>query len=114
MGKKGICMIFNTARDAKDYIAENNLWDVPVSLEFDFHRKPKIEVWYGNFETGLFKMGKDEYCVTIVHDISEKIMMDNDSNAIEDRLRLHDSYLIPSQWKHEIVYSAQYVRDNAL
>ena len=108
-------MKFNTARDAKDYIAENNLWDVPVSLEFDFHRKPKIEVWYGNFAFGTFKIANDDnYDLVIVHDISEKIMMDNDSNAIEDRLRLHDSYLIPSEWKHEIVYSAQYVRDNAL
>ena len=109
-------MIFNTARDAKDYIAENNLWDVPVSLELDFHRKPKIEVWYGNFETGLFKKGKDEYCMTIIHDIAEKLMMENDNDEIEDYMigNAYNSYLIPSQWAFEIVYSDQYVRDNAL
>jgi len=107
-------MIFNTAKDAVAYIAENDLKNVPVTLEFDFHRKPKIEVWYGNFETGLFKIGKDEYCMTIIHNITEKVMMEDNGDVIENRLRLHDSYLIPSQWEHEIVYSAQYVRDNAL
>lgn len=107
-------MKFNNAEDAMEYIAENNLEGVPVSLEFDFHKKPKIEVWYGNFETGLFKMGKDGFVMTIIHNITEKVMMEHDSDLIEDRLRLHDSYLIPSQWEHEIVYSSQYVKDNCL
>jgi len=117
MGKKGICMIFDTARDAKDYIAENNLWDVPVSLEFDFHRKPKIEVWYGNFAFGTFRIANDDnYDLVIIHDISEKILLENDDDEIEDYMtsNAYMSYLIPSEWKHEIVYSAQYVRDNAL
>jgi hypothetical protein len=107
-------MKFNKAIDAMEYIAENDLGNVPVSLEFNLENKPKIEVWYGNFETGLFKMGRDEYCVTIIHDITEKVMMEDDSDAIEDRLRLHDSYLIPSQGKHEIVYSSQFVKDNGI
>ena len=107
-------MKFETVKEAVAYVVENSLWNEPVSLEFDFKKKPKIEVWYGNFETGLFKMGKDEYCVTIIHDITEKVMMEHDTNAIEDRLRLHDSYLIPSEWKHEIVYSSQFVKDNGI
>jgi len=108
----GAIMKFDTVKDAVAYVVENNLWNEPVSLAWE--SKPKIEVWYGNFETGLFKKGKDEYCMTIVHSITEKVMMEDDSDAIEDRLRLHDSYLIPSKWSFEIVYSSQYVRDNAL
>lgn len=107
-------MRFNKAEDAMEYIAENDLKNVPVTMEFDFHKKPIIEVWYGNFETGLFKMGKDEFVMTIIHDITEKVMMEDDSDLIEERLRLHDSYLIPSQWKHQIVYSKDYVGDNYL
>lgn len=107
-------MKFDTVKNAVAYIVENDLWNESVSLKFNFNKKPKIEVWYGNFETGLFKMGKDEYCITIIHDITEKVMMEDDSDAIENRLRLHDSYLIPSQWKHEIVYSTQFVKDNCL
>jgi hypothetical protein len=109
-------MKFNKAIDAMEYIAENDLGNVPVSLEFNLENKPKIEVWYGNFETGLFKMGRDEYCVTIVHDIAEKLMMENDNDEIEDYMtgNAYNSYLIPSEWKHMVVYSDQYVRDNAL
>jgi hypothetical protein len=110
----GASMKFDTVKDAVAYVVENNLWNEPVSLDFHFHKKPKIEVWYGNFETGLFKKGKDEYCMTIIHDITEKVMMEDDTDAIENRLRLHDSYLIPSQWAFEIVYSSQYLKDNAL
>jgi hypothetical protein len=107
-------MKFNTVKEAVAYVVENNLWNEPVSLAWETKPKPKVEVWFGTFETGLFKMGKDEYCMTIIHHITEKAMMEADTDAIEDRLRLHDSYLIPSQWAHEIVYSSQYVRDNAL
>ena len=96
-----------------EYIAENDLGNVPVSLDFHLNQKPKIEVWFGNFETGLFKIGRDEYCMTVIHDITEKLMMDDDNNTIEDYMtgNAYNSYLIPSEWKHEIVYSSQYVRD---
>ena len=109
-------MKFNKAEDAMEYIAENDLKNVPVTLEFDFHKKPKIEVWYGNFETGLFKMGKDEFVMTIVHDITEKVMIKDDNDLIEDYMtnNAYQSYLIPSQWKHQIVYSTDYVGDNCL
>ena len=107
-------MKFNRAEDAMEYIAENNLENVPVSLEFNFHKKPKIEVWYGNFQTGLFKMGRDEFVTTIVYHIDEKILMEDDSDLIEDYMtdNAFMSYLIPSQWEHEIVYSKDYMEDN--
>ena len=107
-------MRFNKSEDAMEYIAENDLENVPVTLDFHFNEKPKIEVWFGNFETGLFKVGKDEYFITIIHDITEKLMMDDNNDDVEDYMASNGymSYLVPSEWQHEIVYSKHFFNED--
>lgn len=109
-------MEFNTAKDAMEYIVENNLHFIPVSLDLHLDKKPKVEVWFGTMETGRFSILDDYFEMCIIHEITEKIMIEDNDNVIEDYLsaNAYESYLIPSQFDGEIVYSSQFVKDNAL
>ena len=114
MGEK--MMEFNRAVDAINYITENNLLNTPVSLDLHLDKKPKVEVWFGTMETGRFSILDDYFQMCVIHDIAEKIMLEDDDNVIEDYLssNAYESYLIPLQFDGEIVYSSQFVKDNGI
>jgi len=110
-------MEFNTSRDAIKYLTENNLEDIPVSLELHLNKKPKIEVWYGTFEFGRFNIGTDYFDMCVINAIDEKTLLENDSEIIENYMldNGYESWFVPSECSNfEIVYSDQYVRDNNL
>ena len=71
----------------------------------------KTEVWFGNMTHGMFYVGGkiDEQPCVIVHSIDEKRMMDVDD--VDDFFCAggHDSYLIPSEFKGVVVFSAEEV-----
>lgn len=65
----------------------------------------KTQVWFGNIEFGDFVKGHDSYSCALVHDITEKAMLD-ESEADDYMVAHHyDAYLIPSLYKGEIFYS---------
>jgi len=109
-------MTFNKASDAISYIQENQLGNVPVILNWDLTKKPKVEVWFGTMEFGRFVIANDDqYEMCVIHDIAEKLWLEEDDDIIEDYMASngYGGYLIPSQYKGEVVYTEQYVRDNA-
>jgi hypothetical protein len=109
-------MEFNRASEAMEYIKENHLYDVPVSVEWHLDKKPKLEVWFGSMEFGRFTIGNDYFEMCIVNDICEKIVMDDNDNAIEDYLSSNGyvSYVIPEQYEGQIVYSQDYLGEKEL
>ena len=107
-------MRFNTTQDAMNYLKENSLFNIPVTLELHLTQKPKLEVWFGTMEFGRFSKEDDYFEMCVIHDIDEKVMLEDDDNLIEDYLTSNGymGYIIPSQYHGEIVYTPQYVKDN--
>ena len=107
-------MKFNTTQDAISYLQQNTLFNIPVSLELHLFEKPKIEVWFGQMEFGRFNKEDDWFEMCVIHDIAEKLMMEDNDNLIEDYMESngYGGYFIPSQFDGEVVFTNQYVRDN--
>lgn len=110
-------MNFNRANDLIEYITENYLYDVPVSAVFSVDKKPKVDVWFGNFSFGEFGHALDPQCTTeiaIVNWIDEKISLPEDE--VDDYMTKHhyDSYLIPDKWDGMIAYTAKHMKENNL
>ena len=110
-------MNFNKANDLIEYITENYLYDVPVSAVFMADKKPKVDVWFGNFSFGEFGCAedfRDKNPIAIVNWIDEKISLPEDE--VDDYMTKHhyDSWLIPDKWKGMIAYAENYVEENNL
>ena len=68
------------------------------------------EIWFGHMTHGEFSIGNDTSKIVMINSIQEKAIMspvDVDEYMVSQG---HDSYLIPSQFKGEIVYSIEFFK----
>ena len=66
------------------------------------------EVLFGNMEHGEFAKDKDTFPIVIIHSIEERGIM-NPADADEYMVSQgYDSYVIPSEFKGEILYSSRF------
>jgi hypothetical protein len=68
------------------------------------------EIWFGKMTHGEFSIGNDSSSIVMINSIDEKAIMDPvdvDEYMVSQG---HDSYLIPSQFKGEIVYSVDFFK----
>ena len=70
------------------------------------------KVLFGEFEFGEMRKGKDTYPIAIIHSIYEQCSFADDSPHIDEYTsdQGHDGYLIPSEFKGEIVYSKTFMQ----
>jgi len=71
-------------------------------------------VWFGNFESGDFDKEGDKYPCVIIHRIDEKVNFNYEHlDEIDDYMveNHYDSYLIPSDWKHEVFFSKTFMKE---
>lgn len=69
------------------------------------------QIWFGNMTHGEFSIGGDSEPMCIVHSIEEKGIM-NPVDAEEYMVSQgFDSYLIPSEFKGQIVFSKNFFKD---
>jgi len=68
-------------------------------------------VWYGNMEHGTFNVGADEFPMVIVKSIAERLIVA--SGDVESYMEAmgYDSYLIPDEFKGEVVFSRAFFQD---
>jgi hypothetical protein len=107
-------MRFNTTQDAINYLKENSLFNIPVTLELHLTQKPKVEVWFGVMEFGRFSKQDDYFEMCVIDSIDEIALLEDDADIIENYMDAngYGGYMIPSQYNGEIVYTAQYVVEN--
>ena len=69
-----------------------------------------VEIWFGNMTHGQFLIGSDSQQMVIVNSIEEKAIInpvDVDEYMLSEG---HDSYLIPSEFKGDIVFSQDFFK----
>ena len=69
-----------------------------------------VEIWFGNMTHGQFLIGSDNQPMVIVNSIDEKAIInpvDVDEYMLSEG---HDSYLIPSEFKGDIVFSQDFFK----
>ena len=71
-------------------------------------------VVFGNLEFGDFKKGDDLYPMLIIHNIVEKVYIEEDE--IEDfrEINNYDSWYVPDLWKGEVMYSKCFMKELSL
>jgi len=69
------------------------------------------KVLFGEFEFGEMNKGKDTYKIAIIHGIYEQCYWADDSHLLDQYKdeQGHDGYLIPDEFKGEIVYSKTFM-----
>jgi hypothetical protein len=68
-------------------------------------------IWFGNMTHGEFSISGDSEPMCIVHSIEEKAIM-NPVDVEEYMISQgHDSYLIPSEFNGQIVFSKDFFKD---
>lgn len=69
------------------------------------------KVLFGEFDFAELRKGKDTYKIAIIHSIYEQCSFADDSPYIGGYAtdQGHDSYLIPSEFEGEIVYSKTFM-----
>lgn len=67
-------------------------------------------VWFGDMEFGQFIVGEESYSFVVVHDIFEKINLQE--THIEDYAEQcgYSDYLIPKDFEGEVVFSKTFLR----
>jgi len=69
-----------------------------------------VEIWFGNMTHGAFEIGRDNNPMVIVNSIEEKAIMspvDVEEYMLSEG---HDSYLIPSEFDGDIVFSQDFFK----
>ena len=69
-----------------------------------------VEIWFGNMTHGQFLIGSDSQQMVIVNSIKEKAIInpvDVDEYMLSEG---HDSYLIPSEFDGDIVFSQDFFK----
>lgn len=69
-----------------------------------------VEIWFGNMTHGVFEIGQDNNPMVIINSIDEKAIInpvDVDEYMLSEG---HDSYLIPSEFKGDIVFSQDFFK----
>ena len=69
-----------------------------------------VEIWFGNMTHGVFEIGRDNNPMVIINSIEEKSIInpvDVDEYMLSEG---HDSYLIPSEFKGDIVFSQDFFK----
>ena len=69
-----------------------------------------LDVIFGHMEHGTFNIANDEYPIVIIHRIDERIEIDEDDIESYMDMRKHDSYLVPSQFNGEILFSKSFFK----
>jgi len=67
-------------------------------------------VWYGRFEFGDFKKGRDLFPCAFVHDIQRKIELDETDIEVYLDTYGYESYLVPSEYQGEVYFSKQFIQ----
>lgn len=69
------------------------------------------QIWFGNMTHGEFSISGDSEPMCIVHSIEEKAIM-NPVDVEEYMISQgHDSYLIPSEFNGQVVFSQDFLKD---
>ena len=70
------------------------------------------QVLFGEIEFTEIRKGKDTYPLAIIHGIYEQCHWADDSHLLDQYRdeQGHDGYLIPSEFKGEIVYSKHFMQ----
>ena len=103
-------MNFENGTDLIDYITENNLLGVPWEAKPDLNAPKKVQAWFGDF-VFTDSLGRPEEQIAIVYHIYEKRRMnadDVDDYCVENA---YQSWLIPSEYRGQIVYSEDYIKE---
>jgi len=69
-----------------------------------------VEIWFGNMTHGDFEIGRHNNPMVIINSIEEKAIIDPvdvDEYMLSEG---HDSYLIPSEFKGDIVFSQDFFK----
>ena len=69
-----------------------------------------VEIWFGNMTHGVFEIGQDNNPMVIVNSIDEKAIInpvDVDEYMLSEG---YDSYLIPSEFNGDIVFSQDFFK----
>lgn len=69
------------------------------------------KVLFGEFEFAEMRKGKDVYPIAIIHSIYEECHWSDNSHMLDQyrEEQGHDGYLIPEDFKGEIVYSKHFM-----
>ena len=103
-------MNFESGVDLIDYITENNLLDTAWNASPDLTAAKKVQAWFGDF-VFTDSLGRPEEQIAIVYHIYEKARMvadDVDNYCVENA---YQSWLIPSDYRGQIVYSEDYIKE---
>jgi len=68
------------------------------------------EILFGRMTHGTFDIGGDTAPMVIVHTIDERVAMNPDKADDYMIDNCHDSYLIPSEFTGEIVYTPDFLK----
>ena len=69
-----------------------------------------VEIWFGNMTHGVFEIGHDNNPMVIINSIDEKAIInpvDVDEYMLSEG---YDSYLIPSEFNGDIVFSQDFFK----
>ena len=102
-------MEFENGVDLIDYITENNLLDSAWKAEIDLTAAKKVQAWFGDFAFVEARIPEEQ--IAIVYHIYEKARMvvdDVDDYCVENA---YQSWLIPSDYRGQIVYSEDYIKE---
>jgi hypothetical protein len=69
-----------------------------------------VETWFGQMTHGTFHIGNDENPIVIVDSIDERIVIDEDDIESYMDKRGYDSYVIPSEFIGQIVFSQSFFK----
>jgi hypothetical protein len=67
-------------------------------------------IWFGDIEHGQFVVGDESFSFAVVHDIFEKVTLQE--NQIEEYAKQfgYSDYLIPKDFEGEVVFSKTFLR----
>jgi len=69
------------------------------------------QIWFGNMTHGEFSISGDSEPMCIVHSIEEKAIMNPVDVDEYMNYQGYDSYLIPSEFNGQIVFSQDFLKD---
>jgi len=67
-------------------------------------------VWFGDIEFGQFIAGEESYSFVVVHDIFEKIHLQEEHIEEYAKDCGYSDYLIPKDFEGEVVFSKTFLR----
>jgi hypothetical protein len=69
-----------------------------------------VEIWFGNMTHGEFSVSNDSNSMVIIQSIDEKAIMNPVDVDEYMESQGYDSYVIPSEFKGDIVFSQSFLK----